>query len=325
MEGGSFDSTGHINQPDVEESVALFIFLACVSVMSVLFGRKTATATLSSLNYARSLVASLFISSWIFSFMAALLASTNNENQVSCTISNFVCIFLYAGSKVLIYLFLVERVYIVTAVGVSRWNSRMFKFNVALLSPFAAIVVLAIKFRVSLITEDGECVIGLTTEASSPLIAYDVLINIWLTALFMRALISSTSQLQGPSKIKLRTVALRTFYGSILSLFLSTSNIVAIVVFDGRERGVLCLALCALDVTLNAVTIYWVTSPCEHSGLNNARKKVNIPDNNGSIPVVMREKQVSQLESHVSVSIESYVEEYHRLHIANRASLDRGY
>ncbi|KAF9201340.1 hypothetical protein BGZ49_008403 [Haplosporangium sp. Z 27] len=329
--GATFDSSGQrLNyKPDPMETGALFLSLACISLMSLLFGRKTSATIFSSLNFARGLVVTLYIVSWLFSVMAAMLAQTSNGNQVACTVANFVCIFLYAGSKVLIYLFLTERVYVVTAIGVRRWNSTMFKFNIILLCPYICLLALAIKYRVSEITSNGHCKIGLTAQASAPLIAYDSLLNLWLTALFLRALISSTSQLQGPTKSKLRTVARKTFIGSILAFVFSTANIASIVFFNGHERAVLCLALCTLDVTMNAITIHWVTSRGRSgSKPSNAapvtgRRPSKVGPQIELKPIT--EKTVSPLDSHISVSIESYVEEYHKLHIANKSTLPRDY
>lgn len=86
----------------------------------MLFGRKTAGTKLGTINYARGLVISLYLVSWAFSFMATMLAQTNNYNVVSCTLSVYSCIVLYALSKIIIYLFLMEKVYVVTAVGSTR-------------------------------------------------------------------------------------------------------------------------------------------------------------------------------------------------------------
>ncbi|KAF9439206.1 hypothetical protein BGZ76_008572 [Entomortierella beljakovae] len=319
----TFDDSGHRTyyKPDDVETASLFLSLACITTMSVLFGRKTSATTLSSINFARGLVIALYIVSWLFSFMAAMLAQTNNGNIVSCTVSNFVCIFLYAGSKVIIYLFLIERVYVVTSVGVTRWNSKMFRFNILCLTPYVVIVVLALKYRVSIIYPDGQCKIGLTAEASGPLIAYDSILNIWLTALFMRALVSSTSLLQGPTKSKLRTVARRTFIGSILSFIFSTANIASIVVYNGQERGVICMALCTMDVTLNAMTIHWVTSRGSSKQNTQSRTSLVARTSRGRAqPGVGPDKHISPMESHISISVESYVEEYHQMQIARKAN-----
>lgn len=106
--------------------------------MSVLFGRKTAGTKLATVNYARGLVISLYMISWAFSLIAAMLVQTNNYNLVSCTMSVYLCIALYAFSKIIIYLFLMEKVYVVTAVGTTRANfmvrTRIFIGSIILLS-----------------------------------------------------------------------------------------------------------------------------------------------------------------------------------------------
>ncbi|KAF9352845.1 hypothetical protein BGX26_009361 [Mortierella sp. AD094] len=320
----TFDSDGKREnyQPDPIESVSLFITLLCISLMSIMFGRKTAATNLSSLNYARSLVIGLYMVSWLFTLMAAMLAQTNNLNPLSCEMSIFVCIVLYSSSKIIIYLFLIERVHVVTAIGISRWNSPMFKINIALLSPYSIIFALAIKFRMAAIeyndpNEYGQCKIGLLHAASAPFMGYDIFFSCWLTGLFLKALLSSTSKLQGPTKSKLRSVARRTLVGSILALIFSTGNIAVLVVFNGHERGVLCLLGCTLDVTLNAATIHWVTSS---GGSQSTKANQRIDSSRYDQSSMIDMDQIARpLESHISVSVESYVEEYHQLHIAPKS------
>ncbi|KAF9439205.1 hypothetical protein BGZ76_008571 [Entomortierella beljakovae] len=322
MAGNMFDVLDDkypIRTPDDVEIGALFLSLACITIMSLLFGRKTSSTTIASLNYPRALVVALYVVSWLFSIMASMLAQTNNDNFTSCSLSIFVCIILYAISKILIYLFLVERVHIVSSIGVQRWHSPMFRFNVLILTPYAAIFGLAVGYRVATIVPDGDemghCKIGLRSESSVPLIIYDVLLSCWLTFLFLKALLSSTSQLQGPSKTKLRNVARKTLAGTILSLIFSTGNIASIVAYAGHERGVLCLALCTLDVTLNALTIHWVTS--RGTNVGNRERPPTISTDAISKP--SHENRRTVMDSHISVSIESYVEEYHQMHIVNKA------
>ena len=91
--------------------------------MSVLFGRKTSSTSLANINYARGLVVSLYIVSWAFTTIAAVLTSTNFVNIVSFTVSIFVCLSLYAASKILIYLFLIEKVYVVSSVASTRMKT----------------------------------------------------------------------------------------------------------------------------------------------------------------------------------------------------------
>ncbi|KAF9187826.1 hypothetical protein BGZ51_000998 [Haplosporangium sp. Z 767] len=319
-----------IYKPDAIESVSLFISLVCISLMSLLFGRKTAGTKFSTLNYARGLVVSLYLVSWLFSLMAAMLVQTNNFNLLSCQLSIFTCIVLYASSKVIIYLFLAERVYVVTAVGVTRWNSKLYKFNLFLVTPYGIVFILAIIYRVAKLTRSGECQIGLLRPAAVPFIVYDILISSWLTAVFIHSLMSSTSMLQGPTKHKLREVARRTLLGSLIALVLSCANISTLVYFQGQERGLMCLATCTLDVTLNAIAIHWVTS---RGGSKNSSNKRGISSNNGDrhsrvgqqFGMQGIDKQVSPIESHISVSIESYVEEYHQLHYGPKSTTSPHY
>ncbi|KAF9896926.1 hypothetical protein BX616_006492 [Lobosporangium transversale] len=317
--------------PDTVESLSLFFSLSCITLMSALFGRKTAGTQFSNINYARGLVVSLYLVSWLFSIMAAMLVQTNNFNLLSCQMSIFICIILYGSCKLVIYLFLIERVHIVTAVGIRRWNCPMFKFNMFLLTPYAVVFVLAVLFRVAVITDEGECQIGLQGAAAIPYIIYDVLLSCWLTALFLRSLVSSTSMLQGPTKSKLRDVARRTLIGSVFALILSCANISTLVYFQGTERGLFCLASCTLDVTLNAITIHWVTSSGKSKryarvgggyrggSSSNGEQRLSRVGAQFAMPGFgAYRKDLSPRDSHISVSIESYVEEYHQMHIASK-------
>ncbi|CAO3566217.1 unnamed protein product [Mortierella alpina] len=283
--------------------------------MSMLFGRKTAGTKLGTINYARGLVISLYLVSWAFSFMATMLVQTNNYNVTSCTLSVYSCIVLYAISKVIIYLFLMEKVYVVTAIGSTRKDFKLYKVNLVLMLPYLGILALMIIFRVSEVDDaTGQCFIGLLKPAALPLILYDIFLSCWLTALFIRPLMSSTSLLQGPSKGKLRDVARRTLLGCIIALILSSANVFTLVYFDGHERGLICLASCTLDVTLNAITIHWVTS--RGGGKVAGTARVSRAGRAGVHSGVFSpsEKQVAPIESHLSITVESYVEEYHQLH-----------
>ncbi|KAF9400538.1 hypothetical protein BGZ94_005437 [Podila epigama] len=235
------------------------------------------------------------------------------------------CVALYTSSKVIIYLFLMEKVYVVTAVGVTRSNFLLYKVNAAFLLPYFVVMALMIVYRNATIVDDtGECRIGLQRKAAIPLIIYDIAMSCWLTYLFIRPLMSSTSLLQGPSKGKLRDVARRTLLGSLVALVTSSANFVTLVYFDGYERGLTCLGSCTVDVTLNAITVHWVTSRGSFRSNNSTGRSTaerrHTRDarffNNG----VTSDKQVAPLESHLSVTVESYVEEYHQLHYSNNST-----
>ncbi|KAF8940415.1 hypothetical protein BGZ58_006559 [Dissophora ornata] len=301
----------------------------CITMMSVLFGRKTAGTKLSTINYARGLVISLYLVSWMFSFMATELTQTNDFNMVSCRMSVYTCIVLYALSKIIIYLFLMEKVYVVTAVGMTRREFVLYRINLCLMAPYIGIMALMIIFRVAELEENGQCHIGLLQPAALPLIFYDMFLSSWLTLLFIRPLMSSKSLLQGPSKGKLRDVARRTLVGAVMALFLSSTNIFTLVYFQGNERGLICLSSCTADVTLNAITIHWVTSRATSKSdiatPGSARGQKQVVGTGVSVGIAaelresgvpqydevfsITEKQSGPIDSHITV--EAYVEEYH--------------
>ncbi|KAG0353202.1 hypothetical protein BC939DRAFT_440680 [Gamsiella multidivaricata] len=318
-------------QPDAEESVSLFISLVCISLMALLFGRKTASTKLRTINYARGLVVALYLVSWAFSVIATMLVQTNNNNLLSCELSILSCIALYALSKIIIYLFLMEKVYVVTAIGCTRSNFLLYKINLGLMTPYVAVIALMVTFRVAQLEDEGKCYIGLLRPGALPLILYDIVMSCWLTFLFLRPLMSSSSFLQGPSKGNLRDVARRTLMGSLIALLLSSANIFTLVYFNGHERGLICLASCTVDVTLNAITIHWVTNRGAGKSSNPTNRSVGGRRGRGGNGAANTysfgdrfatdsDRQIAPLESHISVTVESYVEEYHQLHYGGTSS-----
>ncbi|KAF9437575.1 hypothetical protein BGZ76_000172 [Entomortierella beljakovae] len=307
-----------MQKPAAADTISLMVSLLAISLMSVLFGRKTSGTKMSTINYARGLVISLYIVSWLFTTIAAMLASTNQGNIISCTISIFVCLSLYAASKIIIYLFLIEKVHIVSGVTTARMATTLYRVNILLLTPYTVILVLMILNRVAVLDEKETCYIGLKPTASITLILYDIFLSVWLTLLFIKPLLSSKSGLQGPSKGKLRDVARRTFIGSIVALLLSSANVFTLVYYKGYEDSVLCLMSCTLDVLLNACSIHWVTSrargsaPTDKVG-SRGNNGSNIPNNshyNNHTSGIASEKHLGPMstESHISVTVESYTD-----------------
>ncbi|KAF9392234.1 hypothetical protein CPB97_003197 [Podila verticillata] len=297
---------------DVSAIISLLVSLLAISLMSVLFGRKTSGTNMSSINYARGLVISLYMVSWGFTTIAAILTSTNPGNMTSCTLSIFVCLSLYAASKIIIYLFLIEKVYVVSSVTTTRKDTLLYRVNILLLTPYTVILVLMILNRVAVLNEKDECVIGLKPLASIVLILYDIFVSCWLTVLFIRPLMSTTSVLQGPSKGKLRQVARRTLIGSIIALVLSSGNVFTLVYYRGYEDSVVCLLSCTLDVTLNAVAVHWVTSRARGSHPSDkASRGVTNQNNNNNTTTnhnMSNEKKMSPSDTHISVTVESYTD-----------------
>lgn len=82
----------------------------------------------------------------------------------------------------------------------------------------------------------------------------------YMTVLFVKPLMLTSDGLRVNWKAsRLHDVAKRTLVASIVSLIVSFANILALTILKGKERGVLCLTCCVVDVTINALTIHWVS------------------------------------------------------------------
>jgi hypothetical protein len=82
-----------------------------------------------------------------------------------------------------------------------------------------------------------------------------------MTFLFVKPLMRLGESVRADWKSsRLHLVAKRTLIASIVSLFVSFANVLALTIFNGRERGVICLTCCTIDVLVNVITIHWVTT-----------------------------------------------------------------
>jgi len=161
-------------------------------------------------------------------------------------------------TKVMIYLFLVERVRIVRGRRKPRSKDHFYLYNFfGMLLPYLAVIVLNLKFRFSHI-RDGICIIGIEKIAIIPLVVWDVVANVYLTLLFLVPLWNAYS-FKNKTNVNLRRVALRAFVGACVTLITSIANLLTIMILNG-EQGWICLICCNSDVLLSVLVLQWVTS-----------------------------------------------------------------
>ncbi|KAI8889174.1 hypothetical protein K501DRAFT_282373 [Backusella circina FSU 941] len=260
-------SPGHIQLdlgivgPDALEIMSELISLFCITVLSVALGAKTYGERFKSINYGRFVVILVYFTSWAFATTSAVIVSTNNNNMTSCTLGMLSCDIFYAGSKIMIYAWLVERVHLVTAVKTTRFKTMQYRIHILLLCPYIIIFALMLTYRNIYLEADGKCTIGLQLIASVPLLVYDFIFNLYLTWLFMRPLLNvgMTSRANW-KRSRLYRLAKRTLVASVVSLLISFANVLVVVITQGHERGLVCLTMCTVDVTANVVAVHWVTN-----------------------------------------------------------------
>ncbi|KAI8368236.1 uncharacterized protein BYT42DRAFT_585856 [Radiomyces spectabilis] len=248
-------------QPDGGELAAQLVCLFSVSILSTLFGVKTFNVQFTYLSYSRWLVLALYVCSWAFCVSSIVLISTNNNNYLSCMLSIMACDIFYSGTKLVMYSWLTEKVWVVSSVRQSRWRTKSYRFHVILMTPYIAIFTLMLIFHIAEITETGICIIGLQPVASIPLLVYDFVFNLYMTILFIKPLvrIGKGAAIDWRNS-RLHDVAQRTLVASVVCLVVSFANVFTLILFGGRERGLLCLTCCAVDVVINVATIHWVTT-----------------------------------------------------------------
>ncbi|CAE6498334.1 unnamed protein product [Rhizoctonia solani] len=256
------------------QSLSSVIHLLGVSVLGYCFARRTTFPDLSwsqvwsTITWPRLCVILVLADSWIFVFLSGILVlgtglSTDN---MSCSLGIYACIALYVLSKILTYGFLIEKVHVVWGgAHQPRLKSPVYRICLITVTPYAVVIVLMLLGRIAFIRTDGACVIGLKRLASLTLLIYDLYINIFLTGLFIWPL--ARSKLINP---RLKSVAVRTLIAASAALTTSTLNMAILTVMDGRQLGWVCLGSCGTDVTINAIVLFWVTSPTSSTVLTHS-------------------------------------------------------
>ncbi|CCL98657.1 uncharacterized protein FIBRA_00659 [Fibroporia radiculosa] len=251
--------------------LSCLIHLLGVSILSFLFSRRfrirdfRSIRQLACLGPSRYLVVLILLTSWTFLFAAGLLiqGAGLGLNYTVCSMAVINCIVFYASSKVLIYFFLIEKIHVVwsPAHHSKRIHSPLYVVCFFIVVLYGVVGTVLIIQRISYFRDDGACVIGLKRPASITLLIYDLCINILFTSLFLWPLYKSTFR-----SVRIRRAAVRTVWAAGVALSTSCINILALTLMKGQQLGWVCLGCCGVDVVINSIAIFWVTSYSESRG-----------------------------------------------------------
>ncbi|KAJ6525958.1 hypothetical protein B0H19DRAFT_1275837 [Mycena capillaripes] len=251
-----------------------------VTILTVFFSRRllgdglTTRQAWSRLTWPRICILLVFLDSYLFLFSSAILifGVGLQMNETACATGIYICVLFYASSKVLIYAFLTEKVYIVWDTGRKRMRSPVYLVCMGTVLLYAAVIIIMIIGRVDEF-RPGDGVIGLKPTASIPLLSYDLYINLLLTGLFLWPLLRSQH-----SNAQLRRVATRTLAAAGMALTTSTVNITVLTIMKGHQLGWLCLSSCGMDVIFNATVLFWVTTGSSQSSLSGSSANRHLSD-----------------------------------------------
>ncbi|KZT20900.1 hypothetical protein NEOLEDRAFT_1074647 [Neolentinus lepideus HHB14362 ss-1] len=275
-----FPSTGR-------QILSAFIHFAGVSILAHCLSRRVSIEHLTSisgfmqLSWPRLLIILVFLDSWLFLFTGGIIifGAGMELSGTVCSLGIDICIAFYATSKIFIYWFLIEKVFLVWTPGANakRMKSPVYIGCLVMLSLYTVVVIIMVLGRVSFFRDDGACSIGLHPYASGTLVAYDLFINLVLNGLFLWPLLRS--RFMNPT---IKKVATRTLCASVVALTTSTVNMLVLTLMHGRQLGWVCLGSCGTDVVFNAIVLFWITSGAGAGSTGNVstgrdRAKANQP------------------------------------------------
>ncbi|KAL1619778.1 hypothetical protein SLS54_006374 [Diplodia seriata] len=175
--------------------------------------------------------------SFLFSAVSAILKDLDpNTSRHLCDASILVCLVFYLSAKILQYHYLVERAHIVRSDRTCRSKDRIYILNCCcLILPYVGLVILNFYWRLGYISTNGVCINGLEMQGIIPLLAFEILINIYMTLLyvypFRRVLFKK--QPLGPNAI-LQAMAYRTSIATCLMILVTVANLIGLLALHGE-------------------------------------------------------------------------------------------
>ncbi|PVH88166.1 hypothetical protein DL98DRAFT_509648 [Cadophora sp. DSE1049] len=282
--------------PRVGMVISTLLSMLTISVLAVCFTRRIqAIKDWSKVPLTRWLILTIYFDSILFIFATAILEHGFglNLNMTICGSAILLCLICYMSTKI-IYYFLVEKVYIIRSVSAPRLESKLYLFNCfGMLLPYIVCVILNFVYRTAYFTPGGTCIIGMEMKAMMPLIIFDAVVNFYLTMLFVLPLRSLYSYKNTPNSA-LRTIALRSFVGSLATLTSSVVNLTVLMVLKGEEAWI-CLMCCNADILFSVVVLHWVTSKDSGGGASMASA--------ASLAINSRRRQRRESESIASPTV----------------------
>ncbi|KAF4544020.1 uncharacterized protein LTHEOB_6686 [Lasiodiplodia theobromae] len=275
--------------------------MICMLALAYMLGSRARHLRLnriSRMNCVRKIVVLMYIFGMMFIGASAILQNGFGLLTSSdCYGAAIVCLIFYIGSKVLLYLFLVERAHVIRAPYKRRMSDKLWIFSMALVClGFGAIATVSFVWPLSEISPvDGKCRIGLPRKVTIPMLTYDIAINIGFTVLFVYLLwpllsfhrkrsrrnywprsllqrgqrqpdieIRENDQIRvdvGNQRLRrvLRRLVFKTVIGGFLIMIPTAANLTLLFEMKGHEPGWLCFTVCFLDVTWAIIIVHWLT------------------------------------------------------------------
>ncbi|GAA5911354.1 hypothetical protein JCM6882_002354 [Rhodosporidiobolus microsporus] len=242
-------------------SIVCAAYLVSLCAMSVIFTSRMGNwRSARRLPVMQLLVLTLLGCSLLFLFISAiiLLGVGSSFTAASCSAGIWLCVILYALTKAVLYVLLLEKLHIVhchSAMGkVPRYKSWWYRGGFFLLLAWVGVAIAMIIGRIALIRQkDGMCIIGVRFYATVPMLTVDAITNIYLTCGFIIPIWKSAFP-------KAQRLARVSAIAAVAALVTSFGNILILTLQHGHQLSFVCLGACGLDVMFNSIIVYFVTT-----------------------------------------------------------------
>ncbi|ORX59414.1 hypothetical protein DM01DRAFT_1300702, partial [Hesseltinella vesiculosa] len=257
--------------PDLYEILSEIVSVSCVSILALIFGRKVASID-GPVRYVRGLLLALYTMGWFYMIIACMSTSTNNGNQMSCSIGFYNVVILHTAVKMVLYVYFIEKAYMLSVPKTKRLASPLYLIQLGLMLPYLAIMGMAIFLHNAVIGDEYpyKCSFGYHTIAVVSALAYDMMVNLLFTGIFFRTvLFPSNPQQTSQQSSSLHAVAKRHGVVSLVSLVMSIFTYGIFILFSEMPRGLMAMTVCTLDVCLVCAMVQWATAhPADHQLLD---------------------------------------------------------
>ncbi|KAF2854361.1 hypothetical protein T440DRAFT_544678 [Plenodomus tracheiphilus IPT5] len=282
--------------------------LCSVTLLTALAGNRLHSMGLQQIknpNFTQLLVMMLYAFSLSFVISAAIVTiGLDLATMGTCRGAIILCLAFYVGSKVTMYIFLVERAHAMRAPFMRRHCDMVWLLSMLAIGlGFGSAAITGFVWPIAdFESHNRRCHIGLRRRVTIPLLGFDILLNVFLTLVFVylisptvrtinipfcafpasrftmclgnicsRARDTVTVDLHRSNQRMVRQMEhllVKTLVGSVLIMLPTLGNLISLCVLGGRELGWVCLTICTLDVTWQTCVFHWLTE-----GISEARQK----------------------------------------------------
>ncbi|CAO3663542.1 unnamed protein product [Rhizopus stolonifer] len=225
--------------PDQWEILAEVASVGCITLISLVFGRKLASIE-GPIHYVQVLLLTLYGLAWAFNLIACMLTSTNNGNFISCVMTQFNVALIATAAKIVLFLYFTEKIYIISVPKASRMQTHLYLLSLGLLVPLLGITIIQIVFKTNVVEVDYpfHCIVGLELPASVVSLGYDALLAAMYSAIFIKFYcFPTTAQQTAHHSSSLHMMAKRNAMAAVLALAALCANYIILLCLNGSERG----------------------------------------------------------------------------------------